>query len=207
MKVRLLIVALSLFIPAALGQGQAPAKSTYADLLVLVKAGDRGVDFKQLRLAYADSHRIPDLADQKKAMKTAYTSKDYATVLADADKILAEDYVDIDAHYAEYLVQKELKHEDQADFERFVCSGLVDSIVHSGDGKSAATAWQVIDVSEEYALLGFLKLKRLNLTTSKEDGHLYDILDTVNPQSNERFTMYFNIDISTKREQQPASAK
>jgi hypothetical protein len=207
MKIQILLATLTLFAPYSLCQERSAAGSTYADLLAEVKAGDRGADFKALRLAYADSYGIPHIANQKKAMQTAFNSKNYEDAIKDADDILAVDYVDIDAHYVEAIAQRELQHSDQSEFHRFVYKGLIDSILHSGDGKTPATALQVIDVSEEYAFLRYVKLKPGKQSVSKDDGHQYDIMEVTSLKSDQKGTVYFNIDIDMKREKQTLLAK
>src|SRR5208282_2284878 len=152
MRIRLLITTLVFGLVATCGfcQEKSTAKPTYADLVAKVKAGDKTVDFKELRFAYADSRGGPDTDTQKKAMTVALNSKNYADALKNADIVLAADYVDMDAHFVEYIAHRELKNEDQAGFHKFILQGLLDSITHPGDGKSFETAFQVIQVHEEH---------------------------------------------------------
>ena len=173
-------------------------KSSYSDLVTKVKAGDKGVDFKALRLAYADTNGGKDTDKQKKAMTAALNSKNYEEAIKNADRVLAEDYVDIDGHFVEYIAHRELNHSDQAEFHKFVLRGLLDSITHSGDGKTFETAFQVIEVHEEYVVLRFMGLMPSEQSMSTKNGHSYDVMEAVNPKSNEKVTLYFNIDIEEK---------
>ncbi len=201
MKVKLI---LALFIGGtAFGfvaeQSRAQEISTYETLVEKVKNGDKSVDFKQLRLAYADSPASrPDTDPQKKAMTAALNSKNYADTLKNGDVVLASDFVDMDAHFAEYVAQRELNNTDRAEFHKFVLKGLLDSITHSGDGKSEKTAFQVIDVHEEYVILRFMGLMPSQQSLSHKDGHSYDVMNAVDPRTQEKVTLYFNIDIEQK---------
>jgi len=206
MKLRVLFCAffvLGLFSVDALSQGTPPKKSTYDTLVERLKSNDKTVDFKELRLAYADSPNMdkgPDTEAQKKAMMTALNSHDFAAALKNADVVLAADYVDMDAHYVEYIANRELKASDQAEFHKFVLQGLLKSITDSSDGKTPETAFQVIEVHEEYVLLHFMGV---GLPESQallhKNGHAYDEIKFKDPKSNEEVTLYFNVDIPAKR--------
>jgi len=188
---------LSLAVPCCLAQ-QTTSSPTYADLAARVKSGDRTVDFKQLRLAYAATSGGPDTDPQKKAMFAALNAKNYGEVLKNADAVLAGDYADMDAHFGEYIAYRETNKPDQSDFHKFVLQGLLDSITHSGDGKSFDTAFRVIQVHEEYVLLRFLGLMPSEQSMSTKNGHSYDVMEAVNPKTNEKVTLYFNIDVEEK---------
>jgi hypothetical protein len=163
-----------------------------------VRAGDKNIDFKELRLAYADSSRGKDTDPQKKEMTLALNSKDFEKALKNAEMVLAGNYVDMDAHFAEYIAHRELHNTDQAEFHKYVLQGLLNSITHPGDGKSFDTAFQVIEVHEEYVLLRFMGLMPSKQSMSEKGGHSYDVMEAVNPKSSEKVTLYFNIDIEEK---------
>jgi hypothetical protein len=61
MKIRFLIttLAVSLLATWSFCQEKSAPKSTYAELVAKVKAGDKSVDFKELRFAYADARGGP----------------------------------------------------------------------------------------------------------------------------------------------------
>src|ERR1039458_6394396 len=163
MRIRLVITMLAVTMLSAWSfcQGTPASKSTYADLVAKVKAGDKSVDFKELRFAYADSPGGPDTDTQKKAMMSALNSKNYADALKNADRVLASDYVDMDAHFAEYIAYRELK-------------------------------------DEEYVVLRFMGLMPSKQSMAEKNGHSYDVMEAANPKSNEKVTLYFNIDIEEK---------
>lgn len=196
----ILVLVASAFLTFGGAQEDKPKeKPTYEALVKKVKSGDISVDFKQLRLAYANSTTSrPDTNPQKKAMTAALNSKNYVKALKNADVVLASNFVDMDAHFAEYVAQRELKNTEQSEFHRFVFHGLLDSIAHSGDGKSEKTAYQVIEVHEEYVVLRFMELMPSKQSLSKTDGHSYDVMEAVDPKTNEKVTLYFNVDIPMK---------
>lgn len=186
----------------AIAQDAANQQASYESLVKRLKDGDITIDFRQLRLAYAESTNYsngPDTDPQKKAMMAALDSEDFSSAIKNADTVLASNYVDMEAHFAEYIANRELKIEEKAVFHKFVLQSLLNSITDSGDGKTPETALQVIEVHEEYVLLRFLGI---GLPESHsllhKNGHSYDEIKFKDPQSGESVTRYFNVDIPFK---------
>ena len=204
-KSKLAIVAILLLTvlhSAALDQKKSNA-SDYETLVNKLKSSDRSVDFRALRLAYADSSASrtgPDTDPDKKAMNAALNANDFESAIKHAETVLAGDYVDMDAHFVEYIANRELKAADKADFHKFILQGLLKSITDSGDGKTPETAYQVIEVHEEYALLHFMGV---GLPESQsylhKNGHAYDEIKLKDPHSGQEIAIYFNVDIPAKR--------
>lgn len=192
------VVTFGLLCGVGLCQNPKEADAHYSDLVTKLKHGDKDVSFKDLRLAYAESSRGMDTDPQKKAMMAALNSKKFQDAIKNADSVLAGDYADMDAHFVEYIAYREVHDSEQSDFHKFVLQGLLDSITHSGDGKSFDTAFHVIEVHEEYVLLQFMGLMPSKQSMSEKNGHSYDVMEAMNPKSNEKVTLYFNIDIEEK---------
>ena len=187
---------------SVIDQEKPGGKTDYAALLERVKSGDQTVDFRQLRLAYANSpgyDKGPDTDTQRKAMLASLNAKDFANAIKNADVVLAAKYVDLDAHFVAYIAHRELKDTEKAEFHQFVLRGLLKSITTSGDGKTPETAFQVIEVHEEYVLLQFMGV---GLPESQallhKNGHSYDEIKFKDPASKQEATMYFNVDIPIK---------
>ena len=197
MESRYLPVLFTLFVFSATSYPQAKrqADARYKELVTKLKAGDKTVDFKELRIAYAGTIHAVDTDPQKKAMTAALNAKKFDEAIKYADAVLAADYADMDAHLLEYIAYHESQNSEQADFHRFVLQGLLDSIMKSADGKSYETAFQVIEVDEEYVLLRFMGLMPSKQSMAEKNGHSFDVMETVNPKTKENVTLYFNIDI------------
>jgi hypothetical protein len=176
--------------------------SAYQKLVQRVKGGDRSVDFKEIRLAYSDfseMHSVPDTAADKKAMNEALRAHQYEAALKHAEVVLDADYVDMDAHFGEYIADRELKRPEPAAFHKFVLEGLLKSITNSGDGKTPETAYEVIEVHEEYVLLRFMGVGLPeSQSLLRKDQHSYDEIKFKDPRSGEETTLYFNVDIPVK---------
>ena len=201
MKLSGLLLLFGLAVSAS-AQDKAQPKPTYESMVERTKAGDKTVDFRSLRLAYADSPNYsnrPDVSKQKRSMSAALKNRDFDKAIENADAVLASNFVDIDAHFVEYIAHRELKHEEASEFHKAIAQGLLKSITDSGDGKAPDTAYQVIEVHEEYVLLHFMGVglpKSQSLL--KKNGHSYDQITFDDPQSKQEVKLFFNVDIPMK---------
>lgn len=173
------------------------AKSSYEELLERVKKADPSVDFTALRLAYADNPpKGAGDADPKisQSMFAALRAKDYGKAIELAEKILKNKYVDINAHLVASAAYKGKSDAEKEKFHSRIAEGLIQSILHSGDGKSEATAFTVIATDEEYVILRVYGLMPGSQSLMGSNGHHYDKLEATNPKTGEKQTLYFNID-------------
>jgi hypothetical protein len=109
--------------------------------------------------------------------------------------VLEQKYVNIDAHFAAFVANREMGASDKAEFHQAVYRGLIDSIRNSGDGKSTATAWVVISVDEEYSMLRALGFRPGEQALLNEHGHSYDKMTVKSVEDGSVQTFYFNVDI------------
>lgn len=172
-------------------------KATYESLLEKVKKSDPTADFTALRLAYADNPPKDSEGtdpDTDKAMFSAFRSKKYDKAIEYAQKILKGSFVDINAHLVLAAAYKERNDLEKEKFHSYVAEGLIKSILKSGDGKSQETAFVVISTDEEYVILRVFGLMPGTQSLQSANGHHYDRLDAVDPKTNQKVTLYFNID-------------
>jgi len=190
------------FVPAYCFAANKQATDDYRALVERARNGDQTVDFRRLRTAYADSDiydKAPDTNLQKKSMWAALKEKDFHDAIKNADVVLGADYADMDAHYVEYVAYRELKQTDLSDVHNFIFRGLLKSISDSGDGRTPETAFQVIEVHEEYVFLhsrGVALPKQQSLVQGK--GHSYDKVVFDDPDNGQQTVLYFNVDIPMK---------
>src|SRR5262249_26055283 len=128
------------------------------------------------------------------AMHDAFNAHDCAKVLPAAEKILESEFVDIEAHLLAARCYEDDRAADKASYHRAVAKGLMDSIVATGDGKSPKTAFIVIAVDEEYAVLAALRWRLVTQSLVDEDGHSYDRMDVKSATSEETAVLFFQID-------------
>jgi hypothetical protein len=171
------------------------ADSKYRDLVTAAKSG-QPVDWQALRFAYAESSGFDLLgtksAEARKAMFQALQSDDFTGALVQANQILDQNYVDIDAHFINEIANTKLGNTDEAKKQHSIVIGLLRSI-ETGDGKTPETAFTVITVAEEYSLIQLLGLRPHGQTLIANGGHQYDVLDVANREGQSQ-KLYFQID-------------
>ena len=193
----LIVLSLIIVFASASAQQNPPPKNRYEVLLEKLKNRDQSLDFKDLRLAYAETSAYNPYGSDKesqKAMFAAIKASQWNEVLKQSAAILDRNYLDINAHFGALLANRGKGVTDKAEFHRFVARGLIDSIRNSGDGKTTETAFVVISTDEEYALFSVLGLRVTAQALINEKGHNYDKMTTVDPKTNETVIYYFNID-------------
>jgi Domain of unknown function (DUF4919) len=174
------------------------AETRYDVLLAKVKSGDLAVDFREMRLAYADSDRFNPYGGglgARDAMFTAMAAKDYPSALEKAGQVMQANYVDIDAHMIASMANEHLGNQEKADFHRTMVRGLLKSILDHGDGRTPETAFTVISVDEEYVLLYVLGLNKSQQAMLEQNGHNYDKFTISDPKTGTQYDLFFNIDI------------
>ena len=193
----LTLTACTLPLPAA----QTKPAADYATLLSELKSGNADIDYTQLRLSYPESpeaKQAKDTSEAEKAMVNAVSAGNNAEALKEANLVLANDFLNIDAHFVALTASRALGDWQTAAFHRSFIRGMIRSIMDSGDGKSLQTAWVVISTQEEYVVLRVLGYLTPEQSLVQKDGHSYDVMRAKNPQTGIEETIYFNADIPMK---------
>jgi hypothetical protein len=154
--------------------------------------------FRELRFAYAETSQYNPYtgirAEVGPVMWEAYNNNEYNQALQYAEKILKENFVDIDAHFIAYQAYLKTGNQEKAEYHSAIARLLIDSILGDGDGNKPETAMEVISVDEEYIILAVKGLRRISYNTLQANGHNYDKLTAVDSESGKTFEMYFCID-------------
>jgi hypothetical protein len=169
-------------------------EAAYQALLALAKANPPTVDWQALRFAYAarPSFQVFAGSTAKRVMFDAAEAGDCAKALPAARAVIAERFIDADAHLLAAFCEENGGDPLGARLDRAIGAGLVHSI-ETGDGRTPATAFTVIDVDEEYSALRALGLKVTSQSLIRAGAHSYDALATVSDKG-ESATYYFLID-------------
>ncbi|MDB5431659.1 MAG: hypothetical protein JWP35_2775 [Caulobacter sp.] len=202
--VRALVVAAALALgapglsaPALAAASVAPHDNDdFSRLVAQAEADDPATDFRALRFAWLTSaakKRGGDTLALTQKLAGAVRARKDAEVAAIARQIIAIDYTDMRAH--KYLRQACAILKDQvcADHEHFVEFGLLKSIVGVGrDGRSLATAWEVISIPEEYFIVEMAGLRSSQQALVFDNDKPYDVL-TVTTEDGKTMSVYFDI--------------
>ncbi|MFL6201347.1 MAG: DUF4919 domain-containing protein [Thermoanaerobaculia bacterium] len=196
----LVLIAAVLLASQVLAQpAPAPAatpQQEYEALLEKVKKSDASVDFARLRQLQTrvDSYKPygADVEDHPLAL-LGNGNVEGAQLLT--KQILAVSYLDMEAHTAAARIAEKRGDKAAAAHHQYVLQGVFDSILKSGDGKTPATAYVVIAISEEYALMAHLGFQVAGQSLLNDDaGHSYDLIRGINPETKATREVYFNID-------------
>jgi len=187
--------------PAAAQAPRAQADSTYLLLVdaALQEKDPKSIDFQKIRFAYAQTSFYHPYGGEK-----LWADLDAAGKAAQADKEKIPAYLELlRQHFGHFRAHVHAAHMHQsggADFamlepHKTRLFSLVDSILENGDGKTPDTAFQIIDIKEEYFLMRTVfKVKPGQKRLLQNNGHIYDVFDVTHMQTGEEGVIHFNVD-------------
>jgi hypothetical protein len=177
-----------------------PGKSLYQQLVDRAEAGDKTVDFDQLRKAYLTEgvdkrvwQQRPHIESLREDMIFAEKTKNMNSLRLAAQSLLAIKYTDMLAH--KFMAQACAFQGQKAceDHYEFTQMGLLQSMLKTGDGKTCGSAWKVVSADEEYFILSMLRLRLIRHEFISMDGHRCDEMRVADKTGGER-NYYFNVD-------------
>lgn len=113
-------------------------------------------DFTKLRTEYGERADFGKLCEQNRPARQlveSFNASRWEEALRHSLTWSQQCPVDIDARMVAAVSLQQLGREPEAAEQKRWYNGLVDSVLASGDGKTAETAFVVISVPEEYAML------------------------------------------------------
>lgn len=148
------------------------------------------VDFTALRAEYGNRDDFDTICggsafDELGAQAQA---KDWSGIVATSGPWLESCPVDLDVQFLRAVALKETGRAEESDLHLGWYKGLAESVLASGDGRTPETAWVVISVHEEYAVLRGLRVKPVSQELL--DGNI-DAVE-VERRDGKRVTLYFD---------------
>jgi hypothetical protein len=119
-----------------------------------------------------------------------------------ADAILAATYLSPDTHAAKSSCYRIAGDNAKADFHKAIYLGLINSILAKGDGNSPETAYTVVTVEEEYAVMRALGFTVWAQAFVHQGEHVFDTLAGTDDKTKTTAKLYFNVDIPLGNEKQ-----
>ena len=183
------------------GQQPTPSASaapSYDEMVKKIEGGDLSIDFTELRMKYAASpeYEPEEGSDEVKDMYQKLNAKDFPGALAKANQVLAKQYVNIDAHIVASAAYEGLHDDAAAKLHHDIVVGLIRSILDSGAGTSVETAYKVISVGEEYAVMRVMGLRPGTQSYMHVGKKSYDEMEMVSMRDNSTITRYFDVTLS-----------
>ncbi|MCI0665340.1 MAG: DUF4919 domain-containing protein [Acidobacteria bacterium] len=176
---------------------QVAEKNDYTTLLERVKKSDTTVDFTELRMSFYHSRQYnPDRPMMTyRPLWGAVAQMNYTEAIKIAESVLEGNFVEVNAHMVAQIAYQETGNAERAQFHKYMTEGLLNSIKSKGDGKSIETAFHVISINEEYALLRSIGLRPFQQSLQEVKGGHFDTLKVVDPLTNQQSVVYFNVDL------------
>jgi hypothetical protein len=171
------------------------AQAKYDALKAKVQSGDIDIDWRDIRLdaVVADVGGDFDWHQANTEGVAAFNTGDYAKALLKAQEIIQHDIANGDGHFLAMVSLKHLDKHEEAAKEKLIVDKIMQSIMTSGDGKSADTAWFTVSTSEEYFVIRLLGLKPKSQSLVKNGAHSFDEMTVVDKDGKET-TLWFNTD-------------
>ena len=166
----------------------------YSNLVRQLEGGQTNIDYKEFRESFLESEQFKiaakertELGALREKMHELMAKSKYAEIIVVAKKMLSIDYTDMEAHKVLRQTCKILGETANANRYHDIEFGLLNSILKGGDGKSCATGWPVIQVTEEYFILEMLGAKLLR--QSLEHGN--KVCDKMEVETDQKKQTYY----------------
>ncbi len=153
-------------------------------------------DYLTLRMAYTKTGEYfrytARIDDMHSRLSSAIYRDDFDDAILISDSILAFAFVDITAHMYNAYTYDRLGEPDRSQYHEAMYNGLLESILATGDGNSAETAYIIISRQEELAFLRWYNLHIIEQSEARIDGFVFDRLKTMDMKADEEYDIYFN---------------
>jgi hypothetical protein len=217
MKIRPHLLFVFLLFTAAAFRGQsasltqsAKTADTYEVLLARLTGGDTKIDYTLLRLTYSrskDANPYGADHDARRLMNAAVIEKRCDEAMKMADALLASIYVSADAHVAKSSCYRAAGDNVRADFHKAIYLGLINSVLAKGDGNSTESAYTVVTIEEEYAVMKALGYTAWAQAFVRQGEHTFDVVSGTDERSKSSAKFYFNVDIPLALEKERKTQK
>jgi len=149
----------------------------YADYVRQLEAGETDIDYQDFRFSFIDSEQFiiarrnsRILDSLRKEMYSKMETMSYAEIIDITKQMLSIDYTNMLAHKILRQTYEYIGDTLNAIKYKTIQFGLLNSIVKKGDGKTCATGWPVIQISEEYFILEMIDAKIQRQSIYNKDG-------------------------------------
>jgi Domain of unknown function (DUF4919) len=170
----------------------------YSQTVKQLEAGVTDINYKEFRESFIQSEQFKvasakstEFSNLKKEMRLQIKEKKYNGLVVTTKKMLSIDYTSMIAHKILRQTYKILDDSINSAKYKAIQFGLLTSITKSGDGKTCATGWPVIQIDEEYFILEMLGANLLSQGLDNSGG-ICDRME-VKTEEGENKTYYFEV--------------
>lgn len=149
----------------------------YSEYVKGLESNNVDINYQDFRFSFIKSKQFgiaskeaKEISRLKSEMEEQMNTLNYEGIISRAKQILSIDYTNMMAH--KILSQTYDMMDDVVNAEKYeaIQMGLLKSIIQNGDGKSCATGWPVVQVSEEYFILDMLGVELKRQSIISRDG-------------------------------------
>jgi len=154
-------------------------------------------DFTALRQAWAADEAMQEVAEtpeRDEELARAMAENDHQTVARIAGEMLAEAPLSIRLHMLASTAMELTGDAAGCERHKELAKGLVQSILGTGDGLSIETAFHVVSVEEEYAVVSLFGVEPTDQAFQEVDGRSYDVISVVSEDGSQEGQIFFNVD-------------
>ncbi len=166
----------------------------YSEYVQKLESGQTDIDYTAFRHSFLESKQFEKKGTAydslKKLVRTAISNKNYNEVIKQTKAMLNIDYTSMFAH--KYLQQTYKVLGDTINRNKYhdIEFGLLNSITHSGDGKTCETGWHVTQIEEEYFILSMIGATLQKQSISSAGQNICDKME-IKTEEGEVKTYYF----------------
>ena len=203
-RICLVICIASLFALSAFAQNDnkqttsPPAKGSYEELVAKLKNGDTKIDYRELRISASKRPGSAEVSNaQFLAMSKAFKDENPKELARLAEAALAVNYADTYSHMYASAAYLDLNQKMQADLHKIVHTELFNSMMKGKDGKTASTAFTVVNDREALLVLSKIGLKPTDKDsqTAFKGGRIYYIIPAIDMKTSVMVEVYFYYEI------------
>jgi hypothetical protein len=169
----------------------------YSNYITQLEQGETNIDYQDFRFSFLESKQFViakqntiKLKELEAELFGEMEKENFTKIIDIAIRMLNIDYTSLIAHKALRQTYEYIGDTNNAAKYKTIQFGLLKSIVQKGDGKSCATGWPVIQISEEYFILKMLEADVVEQSIYNTDGVCDKFVVKVN---NEQRTYFFEI--------------
>ncbi len=168
----------------------------YVEFVKELETGKTNINYREFRESFIESEqfkiaskRTTEIDSLGTEMHKQMEAKNYEKIIQITKSILSIDYTNMFALKILRQTYKATGDNMNASKYKAIQFGLLNSIIKNGDGKTCATGWPVIQITEEYFILQMLGAELLNQSIDNATG-LCDKME-VKTEEGENKTYYF----------------
>ncbi|MCP4583795.1 MAG: DUF4919 domain-containing protein [candidate division Zixibacteria bacterium] len=168
----------------------------YYSMLDKVLNGNMDIDFTEFRMLYTETPDYNPYDNEKFAQMTnAYQCKDYTKAIEIANRILKDNYPNIQAHRIGELAHYRINDMIKYSYHGKLAHKLLESINKSGDGRTTESAFKVISTAEEYAYMECWPMKVKKQHLIQANNKYFDKLEVFFSELAGVNDLYFDISV------------